>query len=195
MQCGDILGVRRQRAARSSHNTYYANQNVRQNARSVQKRVPPVCLAVLACGVPAVLCLPVIIQSGGRAAQAVRGAIRQGGRGVRVLSDVGVPGLAALWGWRKKGGYARREGRIYTTHVSEKLPEMGWGRRKQGVGSLEKAARKNYKPSAEALVEDGWIMCPKCRAKLGRAEYGAVGKGIVLYCRGRDCKMPVRVKF
>ncbi len=60
---------------------------------------------------------------------------------------------------------------------------------------MEKAARKNYKPSAEALVEDGWIMCPKCRAKLGRAEYGAVGKGIVLYCRGRDCKMPVRVKL
>lgn len=127
--------------------------------------------------------------------QAGRGAIRQGGRGVRVLSDTGVSGLATLQGWRKKGGYARREGRIYTTHVSEKLPEMGWGRRKQGVGSLEKAARKNYKPSAEALVEDGWIMCPKCRAKLGRAEYGAVGKGIVLYCRGRDCKMPVRVKL
>lgn len=122
-------------------------------------------------------------------------AIRQGGRGVRVPSDAGVSGLATLQGWRKKGGYARREGRIYTTHVSEELPETGWGRRKQGVGSLEKAARKNYKPSAEALVEDGWIMCPKCRAKLGRAEYGAVGKGIVLYCRGRDCKMPVRVKL
>lgn len=153
------------------------------------------CLAVLVRGVLAVLCLPVIIQSGGRAAQAGRGAIRQGGRGVRVLSGAGVPGLAALQGRRKKGGYARREGRIYTTHVSEEIPEMGWGRRKQGVGSLEKAARKNYKPSAEALVEDGWIMCPKCRAKLGRAEYGAVGKGIVLYCRGRDCKMPVRVKL
>lgn len=35
VQCGDILGARRQRAARSSHNTYYANQNVRQNAESV----------------------------------------------------------------------------------------------------------------------------------------------------------------
>lgn len=85
------------------------------------------CLAVLVRGVWAVLCLPVIIQQGGRAAQAGRGAIRQGGRGVRVLSDVGVSGLATLQGWRKKGGYARREGRIYTTHVSEEIPETGWG--------------------------------------------------------------------
>ena len=54
------------------------------------------CIAALVCGVPAVLCLPVIIQSGGRAAQAWRGAIRQGGRGVRALSDAGVSGLATL---------------------------------------------------------------------------------------------------
>lgn len=114
---------------------------------------------------------------------------------MRVLSDAGVSGLATLQGWRKKGGYARREG-LYIPHTFQRrFPKRGGGRRKQGVGSLEKAARKNYKPSAEALVEDGWIMCPKCRAKLGRAEYGAVGKGIVLYCRGRDCKMPVRVKL
>lgn len=76
-------------------------------------------LAVLVRGVLAVLCLPVIIQSGGRAAQAGRGAIRQGGRGVRVPPSAGVSGLAPLRGWRKKGGYALREGRIYTTHVSE----------------------------------------------------------------------------
>lgn len=85
------------------------------------------CLAVLVRGVWAVLCLPVIIRSGGREVQAGRGAIRQGGRGVRVLPDAVVPGLATLQGWRKKGGYARREGRIYTTHVSEEIPETGWG--------------------------------------------------------------------
>ena len=89
--------------------------------------MPLVCLAVLVRGVPAVLCLPVIIQSGGRAAQAGRGAIRQGGRGVRVPPDACDPGLAPLRGWRKKGGYALQEGRIYTTHVSEEIPEMGWG--------------------------------------------------------------------
>lgn len=85
------------------------------------------CACELVRGVPAVLCLPVIIQQGGQAAQAGRWAIRQGGRGVRVLSDVGVSGLATLQGWRKKGGCARREGRIYTTHVSEEIPETGWG--------------------------------------------------------------------
>ena len=55
-------------------------------------------MAALVCGAPAVLCLSVIIQSGGRAAQAGRGAIRQGGRGVRVLSDAGVSGLTTLQG-------------------------------------------------------------------------------------------------
>lgn len=98
-------------------------------------------------------------------------------------------------GGGKRAG-TRAERGVYIPHTFQRrFPKRGGGRRKQGVGSLEKAARKNYKPSAEALVEDGWIMCPKCRAKLGRAEYGAVGKGIVLYCRGRDCKMPVRVKL
>lgn len=60
---------------------------------------------------------------------------------------------------------------------------------------MKKPNEKNYKPAVEALVEDGWIMCPRCRAKLGRAEYGAVGKGIVLYCRGKECRMPVRIKL
>lgn len=78
--------------------------------------------------------------------QAGRGAIRQGGRGVRVPPDAGVSGLATLWGWRKKGGYARREGRIYTTHVSEKLPEMGWGRRKQGEGLWKRQREKIISP-------------------------------------------------
>ena len=83
------------------------------------------CLAALVCGVPAVFCLSVIIQSGGRAAQAGRGAIRQGGRGVRVPPDAGVSGLATLQGGGKRAG-TRAERGVYIPHTFQRsFPKWG----------------------------------------------------------------------
>lgn len=55
--------------------------------------------------------------------------------------------------------------------------------------------RKNNKTPAKALVEDGYIRCPNCKARLGNAYYGAYAHGIELWCGSKYCRMPVRVEI
>lgn len=56
-------------------------------------------------------------------------------------------------------------------------------------------SQKNNKRPAEAVIENGQILCPRCHALLGKAYLGASASGIELWCRGRDCRMPVWVKI
>lgn len=56
-------------------------------------------------------------------------------------------------------------------------------------------AKTNYRSTAFAQVENGRISCPRCGAQLARAYYGASGQGIELWCRSKNCHMPVRLEL
>lgn len=56
-------------------------------------------------------------------------------------------------------------------------------------------AQKNSRVIHTALVEDGMIRCPKCRALLGKAYLGASAQQIELWCKSKECHFPVMVKI
>ena len=45
------------------------------------------------------------------------------------------------------------------------------------------------------MVENGEITCPKCGALLGKAYLGAKCCNVELWCRGKECRMPVFVEI
>ena len=65
---------------------------------------------------------------------------------------------------------------------------------KQGVCKI-KGHRKNNKAPVIAVIENGEITCPKCGALLGKAYYGAKCCNVELWCRGKECRMPVFVEI
>ena len=56
-------------------------------------------------------------------------------------------------------------------------------------------ARKNIRTPRTALVEDGLLLCPKCRRLLGKAYLGATAQQIELWCKSKECHFPVMVKI
>ena len=45
------------------------------------------------------------------------------------------------------------------------------------------------------IEEDGWVRCPFCGKKLCRARAGAVSRGILIKCKGRECHREIELNL
>ena len=110
-----------------------------------------------------------------------------------VLSDgVKLAGIIVRGGAGKSGGCSNSS--IYTYHTDLRVNFKDGYPEKQGVLCLSNRRKKNKSPQ-KAIIENGLILCPKCGALLGKAYYDASCKNIELWCRGKDCRMPVYVEL
>lgn len=67
-----------------------------------------------------------------------------------------------------------------------------WGYRKNKGARILSKARKNIRTPRTALVEDGLLLCPKCRRLLGKAYLGGSATKIEVVCDSKECHFPVR---
>lgn len=125
VQCGDILGVRRQRAARSSHNIYYAKFAL-DKMPEVYKRECRRCawLRLRAVLRPFYVCLLSFNQAG-RAVQAGRGAIRRAGAVCVRFQMQAFPAWLPSRGGGKRAGTCAERG-VYIPHTFQRrFPKWG----------------------------------------------------------------------
>ena len=102
------------------------------------------------------------------------------------------PGIIVRGGAGKSGGCSNSS--IYTYHTDLRVNFKEGYPEKQGVLCLSNRRKKSKSPQ-KAIIENGLILCPKCGALLGKAYYDASCKNIELWCRGKDCRMPVYVEL